>query len=162
VNHSEPAESIAQSLARLRGRRGPGGHEHRRHRHPEHHGEHFRGFGPPMMRGGGVARLRMLEVLATASAPLSVSDIGEAIGVDQPRASRLVQQGVELGHVAREADPDDARRTLIALTEQGRLIAGKLRGQRRASVEQALEAMQPDEQSELARLLKKLADNWPG
>jgi DNA-binding MarR family transcriptional regulator len=48
-----------------------------------------------------------------------VSELGEAIGVDQPRAPRLVQQSVEMGLVQREADPDDARRTRIALTPVG-------------------------------------------
>lgn len=102
----------------------------------------------------------MLEALAAASAPLSVSAIGEAIGVDQPRASRLVQQGVELGLVAREADPDDARRTRIALTEQGREAARGMRGQRRTAVAQALESFTDAESAELARLLGKLADHW--
>lgn len=103
----------------------------------------------------------MLEALAAASGALSVSAIGEAIGVDQPRASRLVQQGVEMGLVARELDPDDARRTLIALTEQGRAVASKASGQRRASVKQALENLTAAEQGDLARLLAKFSDNWP-
>ncbi len=106
--------------------------------------------------------MRMLEALAAASEPLSVSAIGEAVGVDQPRASRLVQQGVELGLVAREVDPDDARRTRIALTEQGRHLARAARGERRDSVRQALKALTDEEQTELARLLTRLADNWPG
>ena len=65
---------------------------------------------PPWMadasgRIGGPARMRMLEALAAASAPLSVSALGEAIGVDQPRASRLVQQGVERGYRAPRGRP---------------------------------------------------------
>ena len=97
-----------------------------------HHGEpgwmrggpHHGGMGgpPPWVAGprlGGPARLRLLEALAAASGPLSVSEIGDAVGVDQPRASRLVQQAVEMGLVRREADPDDARRTRVALTDKG-------------------------------------------
>ena len=78
-----------------------GHHEgHHDGHHDGHHGGHGRRggpFGPPPWvagaRFGGPARLRMLEALASASAPLSVSELGEAVGVDQPRASRLVQQG---------------------------------------------------------------------
>lgn len=114
----------------------------------------------PSGRLGGPARLRMLEALAAASAPLSVSALGEAIGVDQPRASRLVQQGVELGFVRREADPDDARRTRIALTDEGRRVAKGMRGERREMLSQALAAFTEEESRELARLLNKLADNW--
>ncbi len=102
----------------------------------------------------------MLEALATASEPLSVSALGEAVGVDQPRASRLVQQGVQRGFVQREADPDDARRTRIALTDEGRRIARGMRGERREVLSRALESFTEDESRELARLLSKLAENW--
>ena len=102
----------------------------------------------------------MLEALAAASEPLSVSALGEAVGVDQPRASRLVQQAVQRGLVQREADPDDARRTRIALTEAGRKIARGMRGERREVLSKALESFTDEEARELARLLSKLADNW--
>jgi DNA-binding MarR family transcriptional regulator len=129
------------------------------------HGRHGGPFGPPPWvagaRFGGPARMRMLEALAAASAPLSVSQLGEAVGVDQPRASRLVQQGVELGLVRREADPDDARRTRIALTEEGRAIVSGFRGERRDAIGSALESFTDEERAELARLLTKLADAWP-
>lgn len=102
----------------------------------------------------------MLDALSSASEPLSVSALGEAIGVDQPRASRLVQQGVQRGIVRREADPEDARRTRIALTDDGRRIARGMRGERREVLSRALESFTDDEARELARLLGKLADNW--
>ncbi|WP_448721438.1 MarR family winged helix-turn-helix transcriptional regulator [Microbacterium natoriense] len=180
---NDPAEIIAQALSRLRGRRpggrGPGGWhggphggphgEPAGHEHPDHHGRHSghpgSAGGPPWMgdpasRFGGLARMRMLEALAAASAPLSVSDLGAAIGVDQPRASRLVQQGVAHGFVRREADPDDARRTRIALTDEGRRMAKGVKGERREALGKALAAFTDDERTELARLLNKLADNW--
>ena len=177
-------DRIANALARLRGRRmpfpggpgmprppeqswpgmhgGPGMHD----RWPGHdHGPH--GHQPPPWAGamhgrfGGPARFRLLEALAQASGPLSVSELGDAIGVDQPRASRLVQQSVEMGLVRREADPDDARRTRIALTTDGeRLIRGFL-GQRTDAVASALANFTDAERTELARLLTKLADAWP-
>ncbi|WP_447943786.1 MarR family winged helix-turn-helix transcriptional regulator [Microbacterium aurum] len=95
------------------------------------------------------------------SHPLSVSEVGEAIGVDQPRASRLIQQAVESGLVRREADPDDARRTRVALTDDGIRIARGFRGQRREHLSQALADFTPAERTELVRLLTKLADAWP-
>ena len=39
---------------------------------------------------------------------MSVTELATEIGVDQPRASRLVQAAVHEGLVVREADPDDA------------------------------------------------------
>lgn len=114
----------------------------------------------PGARFAAPAWMRMLEALAAASGPLSVSALGEAVGVDQPRASRLVQQGVERGFLRREVDPDDARRTRIALTEEGRRIARGARGERRETLTHALQAFTDEERTELARLLGKLADNW--
>ncbi len=163
-------DAIADALGRLRGLRRPGpGIERGPHTHGGF-GAHA-GHGPHGHRGGpfaegrgrtaGLARLRMLEVLVAASHPLTVSEIGEAIGVDQPRASRLVQQAVDLGLVRREADPDDARRTRIALTDEGRRFAQSVRGERRAALGSALDGFTDDERSELARLLTKLADAWP-
>lgn len=130
--------------------------------------EHGRGGGrgrhgpwPPPFGPGGPARLRLLEALSSASAPLSVSEVAERIGVDQPRASRLVQQSVELGVVRREADPDDARRTRIVLTEEGTRLVRGFRGRRRDQLEQALGEFTAAERAELARLLAKLAAAWP-
>lgn len=110
---------------------------------------------------GGRAQLRLLIALVQAGRALGVSAIGDAIGVDQPRASRLVSQGVELGLLQREADPDDARRTLIALTDKGKAITNRFRGAQRASVDQAVAGFTEDERALLANLLSRLADAWP-
>ena len=175
--NQDPADAIAAALARLRGRRGPRGpwegppegmphwggpHGDRGprcgHRHPGHgpHGMPFWGH-----RFAGPARLRLLEALSAASGPLSVSEIAEAIGVDQPRASRLVQQAVEMRLVRREADPDDARRTRVVLTEDGAKIVRGFRGDRRDAVARALDGFTEQERADLARLLTRLADAWP-
>lgn len=105
--------------------------------------------------------MRLLDALAAASHPLSVSEVGDAIGVDQPRASRLIQQAVEHGLVQREADPDDARRTRTALTDEGRRLVRGFRGQRREQLQEALTGFTDAERAELARLLTKLAAAWP-
>ncbi|MDT3345059.1 MarR family winged helix-turn-helix transcriptional regulator [Microbacterium aquilitoris] len=161
-------DALLAAFAQMRGR-GP-------HRHhpggPHAHGPHSDGGGPPWIRGergfgpgarlaGAPARIRLLDALVHAENPLSVSEIAEAIGVDQPRASRLVQQAVELGFAAREADPDDARRTRIALTVEGRRRAGDFRGERRERLSQALADFTAEERAELVRLLGKLAASWP-
>ena len=122
-------------------------------------------MGPMAQRGAarisGPARMRVLEVLASSDHPLTVSELGEAIGVDQPRASRLVQQGVEFGLVRREADPDDARRTRIVLTEKGETFVRGFRDQRRDAITTALASFSDAERADLAHLLTKLADAWP-
>ncbi|KQR26457.1 hypothetical protein ASF76_01735 [Microbacterium sp. Leaf151] len=105
--------------------------------------------------------MRMLDALVAASGSLSVGEIADAVGVDQPRASRLVQQSVELGLVAREPDPDDARRTRVRLTPEGQGLVSGFRGRRRDAVRSALESFSDGERTEFARLLAKFADAWP-
>ncbi|MFD5226041.1 MarR family winged helix-turn-helix transcriptional regulator [Microbacterium sp. NPDC058342] len=160
----DPADAIAAALSRLRGRR-PHPRGHGPHEHGPHGMRPQRGRGGPWgadggMRHGAPAVIRMVESLAQASEPLSVSGLAEAIGVDQPRASRLVQQGVDRGWVRREADPADARRTRIALTDEGSRLFRGVRGERREALGRALAAFSDEESAELARLLTKLADNW--
>jgi DNA-binding MarR family transcriptional regulator len=167
---TDPAEQIAAALARLRGARprppwdpesgrGPWGHGGPRQRGAM-------GGGPPWAdrdhgRFGGPARLRLLEALLAASDPLTVSEAAAAIGVDQPRASRLVQQLADHGLVRREADPADARRTRIALTEPGEALVRGFRGERRDAVRTALADFSDADAVELARLLAKFAEAWP-
>lgn len=111
--------------------------------------------------GRFAARFRALEALAEASAPLSVSELAERIGVDQPRASRLVQACVEEGHAVREADAADARRTNVVLTDAGRALVTRSRSGRIAAVEQAIDGFTDAEREQLATLLGRLAEAWP-
>lgn len=170
-------DALHDALSRLRGRRGPGGPG----AHggpgpfggppgfrPPHHGHRpsgpwgFGGPGPGPGGRGALARVRLLEAIAASEVPLTVSELGERIGVDQPRASKLVQQAVDAGLARREADPDDARRTRIVLTDEGRRLARGVRGERHDHLATALESFTSDERAELIRLLTKLAQGWPG
>lgn len=113
---------------------------------------------------GRFARFRMLEALAAAEAddrPLSVSSLAQAIGVDQPRASRLVQEGVERGLVRRVPDPSDARRALIQLTAAGRSQLGEVQSHRRSAVEAALAGFTPEEAQTFATLFDRFVRSWP-
>jgi len=180
----DDVDRIADALSRLRGGRPPWARPPgpRPEGEPASEGRGFGFGGPPWMHGpdghhgghqpppfaqklhgraAGLARFRLLDVLAAASQPLTVGELADALEVDQPRASRLVQEGVAHGLVERQADPDDARRTRVALTDTGRSLVQRFRGFRRDAVATALDAFTPDERAELARLLAKLAAAWP-
>jgi len=136
--------------------------------HAEHddHGDHDdhrrgRGGGPGRHALAHAARFRLLDALEGAERPPSVSELADAIGVDQPRASRLVQAAVEAGHVRREADPSDARRSALVLTASGRKLLESARDTRRGAVETALAAFTPEETAEFARLLSRFIADWP-
>lgn len=179
----DPVDAVAEAFARMRGRgprgdaphgahphehtRGRGGRDRLRHDRGHDHGHDHGGPHDPRAamfdgpRGAGPARMRMLGALMAADGALSVSELAAAVGVDQPRASRLVQQGVELGLVERQTDPDDARRTRIALTDRGSAMARGIRTQRREAIRDALAVLTAEEQAEFARLFAKFAAAWP-
>lgn len=147
----------------------PGHRQHGDHRghhdHRELHEPDASGTGRRHGRGGPglaqAARFRLLDALEAAPQPPSVGQLADAIGVDQPRASRLVQAAVEAGHARREIDPADARRSAIVLTDAGRRVLAGARDTRRGAVESALAGFTPEEAAEFARLLTRFVAAWP-
>ena len=147
------------------------GHDHSHGRGPWGAGRPPWGDGPPPWAGGhhgppglaGAARFRMLEVLESAAPEtrMGISEVAAAIGVDQPRASRLVNDAAERGLVLRSADPRDARRSVIALTDAGQALLDSARASRRSAVTEALAGFTDDETQALAALLTRLAAAWP-
>jgi len=67
-------------------------------------------------RGSG----RVKSLLWLTEGPLSLSGLAEAIGVDAPYATLIVDSLEQRGLVEREADPADRRRKLVTLTPAGR------------------------------------------
>lgn len=123
----------------------------------EHHGRHDRAL-------GGDARFRLLDALAAAAAKgerMGVSEIAEAIQVDQPRASRLVNDAVERGLITRRADERDARRSVVELSDAGRALWETSRATRRSAVTEALDAFTPDEIATFSALLARFVASWP-
>ena len=123
----------------------------------EYRGRHDRSL-------GRAARFRMLDALEAAEREgraLTISMIGEAIGVDQPRASRLVQEASDAGLVRRTVDPSDARRSIIELTAAGRAQIADVRSARRSAVEDALAGFTTDELHTFAQLFIKFVGAWP-
>jgi DNA-binding MarR family transcriptional regulator len=72
---------------------------------------------------------------AVAAEQPTVSRLAELLGVTKQAASRLVDDMVSLGYVARAEDPADRRRTRLSLTETGERIRA-----RALSESQAMEA----------------------
>jgi len=122
----------------------------------------------PMARGlrgthdhsmGGAARFRLLGALRDRDG-LSISEIAETIGVDQPRASRLVNESAERGLVTRRADDRDARRSVVELTTQGRSILSRANETRRSAVADAVSGFTPEETATFAALFTRFVADW--
>jgi DNA-binding MarR family transcriptional regulator len=67
-------------------------------------------------RGSG----RVKALLWLAEGPLSLSGIAEAVGVDAPYATLIVDTLEARGLVERRSDPADRRRKLVSLTSEGK------------------------------------------
>lgn len=178
---SDPVAAIQAAVDALRGGRGrrpgPGGRfgpdDPPAHHHGDHggfgpHGSHGgfgarRGFGGPPGFGlgplGGRAAFRLLAVLA-ANGPKSISELADMIGVDQPRASRLARAAIAANHVRREADPADARRSILVITDAGRSVLTDAHDRHRALVEAALADFTEAERGEFASLLGRFVEAW--
>jgi DNA-binding MarR family transcriptional regulator len=143
-----------QQAARLQ--RGMG---HRGHHDAAPHGRAHRGGPGHDGSLGGAARFRMLDALEQG--PQTVSEVAGAVGVDQPRASRLVAEAVERGFARRVVDPSDARRAIVELTTAGREFLHSAHRTRRSAVESALADFTQDEAAQFAALLDRFVAAWP-
>jgi DNA-binding MarR family transcriptional regulator len=117
-----------------------------------------RGHGPDRSLGGA-ARFRMLDALEAG--PRTISEVAGAIGVDQPRASRLVAEAADRGLVRRGVDPRDARRAVVELTPAGLAFLQSAHASRRDAVETALAGFSPTERQDFAVLLDRFVAAWP-
>ncbi|WAL68195.1 MarR family winged helix-turn-helix transcriptional regulator [Amycolatopsis cynarae] len=88
-----------------------------------------------------------------ASGPSSVTEIAAAVGVDQPRASRLVARAVEEGLLARQADQHDGRRSVLRLTAAGRRQLDAGHAARRQAFAAAMADWPAADRTTFARLL---------
>lgn len=70
------------------------------------------------------AQLFVIHVLAKAPA-LSLSELADRTRTDQSSVSVVVSRLVEAGYVTRERDSRDARRLVLNLTRNGRVVAEK-------------------------------------
>jgi DNA-binding MarR family transcriptional regulator len=84
----------------------------------------FQRFSETAAREAGVTPGQHQLLLAVrgheGDGPLSLSDLAELLQVELHSAGELVGRAVARGLVERWPDPDDARRALLGLTDEGR------------------------------------------
>ena len=112
--------------------------------------------------GAGAAEAAAFQVLDAIESGglLTVNGVADALGVDQPRGSRLVARAVEAGLVRRGADPDDGRRSVLVLTPRGARVLAEGHRARRAAVEAALAGWPDEDRETFARLLRAYVSGW--
>ena len=90
--------------------------------------------------------------------PLRLRDLARHEGVRPPTATRMVDPLEERGLVLRSPDPDDARGTVVAITDEGRAVLRQVRDDRTAEVAAALARLPADRVEVLRAAVPVLAE----
>jgi DNA-binding MarR family transcriptional regulator len=107
-----------------------------------------------------------LAALSTVerSGPLRLGDLAAAEGIAPSTLTRLVSVLEEYGYVKRDADPNDARASTLAITSKGHEVLEDLREEGTALLTESLMLLSRQERAALATalpVLEHLADTDP-
>lgn len=91
--------------------------------------------------------------------PLGIGELAELCGRDYTTVSRQVTKLEGLGLVTRRPSPQDARIKEVAITQKGKVMTSALEGAREKIMMSLLAGWDGKDVAELARLLRKLADD---
>lgn len=111
-----------------------------------------------VVRKAGLGSLEW-RVLATLSGQhaMPVGQLAQEVLSQQPTVTKLVQRLAAQGWVSLESDPNDQRRTLVAITPAGQRKALALIEQARQHEAQTLRGLSAGEITKLKRQLRRLA-----
>lgn len=91
--------------------------------------------------------------------PLGIGELAELCGRDYTTVSRQITKLEGMGLVVRRANGQDARIKEAVITEKGRVMTSALDGAREKIITALLAEWDKQEVGELARLLRKFADD---
>ena len=103
-----------------------------------------------------VTEWRVLAVLGRYPG-LSGLEVGERIAVDKVAVSRAVARLVEADRITRELEPADRRRSVLNLSEAGRLVYDEVAPMALAQEQRLLSVLSAEERAALDMILRKLA-----
>ncbi|MCU1679316.1 MAG: transcriptional regulator, MarR family [Amycolatopsis sp.] len=108
-------------------------------------------------RDGGLSlpQIELLKPLMTEP-ELPVGKLAASADVSIPTATRMLQQLETKGVVVRRRSPEDERRVLITLTEDGAERMTRLRARLRKRQANSFEAFTPEERVQLISLMQRL------
>jgi DNA-binding MarR family transcriptional regulator len=95
----------------------------------------------------------VLDAVEELGGGCGVGDIAAALGIDQPRASRLVARAVERDLLVRNADQRDGRRTPVTLTATAQRLLARAHRFRREVFAEAMDGWSDADRAAFARLL---------
>ena len=86
--------------------------------------------------------------------PTRLTELACSQGISQPAMTQLVGRLEREGLVVRLIDPDDARATLVDITEGGRAVWTELKESRRERLAELLDTLSPDEEATLGLAMR--------
>ena len=107
--------------------------------------------------GGNVSPGQMAVLGALIrNGELTISEIAEAEHVQPPSASKIVTALEQNGYVERKVDPNDRRRTLITVSEEGHAYAESVRARGRSWLGERLDHLDDDDRDLIEQALPAL------
>jgi len=91
--------------------------------------------------------------------PLGIVELAELVGRDYSTVSRQISKLEGLGLVTRCPSPSDKRVRAVIITDQGQLMTDALDAARQKIISHLLADWEKSDVRDLARLLRKFADN---
>lgn len=106
--------------------------------------------------GVPIEQLRILSVLAGAPTPML--QLADAVFVEGPTLTKMIDRMILESLVLRAPDPTDRRRVIIHLTERGRILHRRLSGIARKQQEQLMGRLNKKKAEQLQILLRDLIE----
>jgi DNA-binding MarR family transcriptional regulator len=98
--------------------------------------------------GSSFSQVKMLFLLEDGREH-SIGEIAAALDLSLPAASRAIDGLYEKGYVTRRESDEDRRSRLVALTEHGREVVGRVVAARLQTLDRFTEELSPDERRRL-------------
>jgi DNA-binding MarR family transcriptional regulator len=117
---------------------------------------------PALGRAVDVAKLigcEAIDQLAAGSDPVTVKDVAAYLGLEPSTVSRLLTELEADGLVRRGAHPDDARRTTLELTDDGRHVVVGSEQVRQSFLQHMTEGWDAEDLERLSLLLARFAQD---
>jgi DNA-binding MarR family transcriptional regulator len=103
-----------------------------------------------------LSQIKLLHFLEDSEGPISLKEGAELVRVSLPAASRLVDDLVRRGFVARDEDADDRRMKRIAATAAGLAVTRRLNAARLTGLTQFIETLNDTERAAVQQALSIL------
>jgi DNA-binding MarR family transcriptional regulator len=114
----------------------------------------------PLGRQVELSTVRILQTVDQSPTPPSIGSVATTLAIDPSTASRLVDQRVTEGLLARTPDVQDRRRTVLSLTPTGEELLAELAASRLTMLAEATDGWDVADVRTLEHLLLRLTGGF--